>query len=280
MIYLLIAILLILSLYLLIYKNIQHSPKNNNETAFEPQIPMDSERLLPTKNTLKTSQNKYNNVRTAYQAKENYIANLLHFYHVDPKKCELYLRAFKSEGILELWIKNQEDRQFQLAKSYAICKASGTIGPKRKEGDRQVPEGFYQIDRLNPKSKYFLSMHINYPNFSDRIFADKKNPGSLIFIHGNCVSIGCLPITDDKIMELYILCVEAMENGQKSIPITIFPTKLEEKTFTKLTKKYAQHANTVNLWKDLKAAYTAFNEYKTPQNIIFLDNGRVRIEHD
>jgi murein L,D-transpeptidase YafK len=268
------------ALIYLFYRKIKTKDESNNSKIFEPVIFNDTIRFLSTKNHLKTNQLTFPNVRTAYKEKENEVAALLHHYHVKPEKLQIYLRAFKKEGVLELWIKNKEEQCFQFAKSYAICTSSGKLGPKRKEGDYQVPEGYYQIDRLNPKSKYFLSLHVNYPNFSDKIFADPIKPGSLIFVHGNCVSIGCLPITDEKIKELYILCAEAMGNGQVNIPITIFPAMLESKTFDKLSNENKGNTEFLNLWADLRTGYDYFNIYRTLPEIIFLDNGRATVRID
>jgi murein L,D-transpeptidase YafK len=105
--------------------------------------------------------------------------------------------------------KNTSDQEFLHIKTYTVCATSGLIGPKRMQGDLQIPEGFYYIDRFNPYSNFYLSLGINYPNTSDRILGDKNNLGGDIFIHGDCVTIGCLPITDSEIKELYIFCVEA-----------------------------------------------------------------------
>lgn len=277
MIYIIIGISLSAVLIYLIYRKIKNKQESNNSQIFEPKIPQDTVRFLNTSNSFKTDQFTFTNVRTAYKEKENEMATLLHYYHVNPEKLELYLRAFKKEGVLELWIKNKEDLYFQFAKSYAICTSSGTLGPKRKEGDHQVPEGYYHINRLNPNSKYFLSLHVNYPNFSDKIFADPIKPGSLIFVHGNCVSVGCLPITDEKIKELYILCAEAMGNGQENIPITIFPAKLNDKNFAKLKREFKNNSEFLNLWKDLKVGYDYFNTNKSLPNVEFLENGRIKI---
>ncbi|MEJ7677428.1 MAG: L,D-transpeptidase family protein [Segetibacter sp.] len=89
----------------------------------------------------------------------------------------------------------------------------GAIGPKRLQGDYQVPEGFYYINEFNPKSTYHLSLGINYPNASDRVLSDSIKPGGDIYIHGNCVTIGCIPLQNDQIEELYILCCNGKISG-------------------------------------------------------------------
>lgn len=118
---------------------------------------------------------------------------------------QLFFRAFKRERILEVWGAASATSEFKKLKSYKVLAASGKAGPKRAVGDYQVPEGWYHVDRFNPKSLFHLSLGLNYPNASDRIFATNPDPGSDIFIHGNAKSIGCLAIGDPAIEEVYTL---------------------------------------------------------------------------
>lgn len=228
--------------------------------------------------TFKTGQEKYPRVRKAYADKWEYVKNILEEHSIDTNRLVIYLRAFKQEKKIELWAKNQQDRSFKLIKEYTVCRTSGGLGPKRKQGDRQIPEGFYHINRFNPASNFYLSLGLNYPNASDKILADKKNPGGDIFIHGACVTIGCLPITNDKIKELYVFCVEARDNGQSTIPVTIFPAKLTASKFTELTGKYKNEPCKTRLWTDLKKGYDAFNKTNQLPRIVFLENGRHGVE--
>jgi len=119
-----------------------------------------------------------------------------------------------------------------------------------------------------------LSLGINYPNKSDKILGEKGNLGGDIFIHGSCVTIGCLPITNDRIEELYIFCVEAKNSGQNTIPVTIFPIELTHDNFDKLKRKYNNDADKMGLWGDLKKGYELFNETKQLPSIGFLSSGR------
>ncbi len=137
----------------------------------------------------------------------------------------IYVRSFKYDRQLEVWVKDDSLNKFRLFKTYKICMQSGTMGPKRMEGDYQVPEGFYHINEFNPNSNYHLSLGINYPNASDRILSDSLKPGGSIFIHGNCVSTGCIAITDEPIEELYVLASESKNKGQEFIPVHIFPVR-------------------------------------------------------
>jgi len=191
---------------------------------------------------------KYKRVRTAKAEKDQLLKN-------EFQKCELsyppkniFIKIFKDEEVLELYVK--ESGSYQLFKTYPFCYASGTLGPKRKEGDLQVPEGFYYIDRFNPFSNYYLSLGINYPNRQDKKLSDPQRPGGDIFIHGNCVSIGCVAITDDLIKEVYWLATQAKSAGQQKIPVHIFPFELNN-TFKmdKYGKQFPQHRQ---FWEELK----------------------------
>jgi murein L,D-transpeptidase YafK len=228
--------------------------------------------------SFKENQLKYSRVKQAYKEKEASFSDLLETNSISTSHLEIYLRAFKAEKKLELWAKNRPDNQFKFIKEYRICKTSGTKGPKRKQGDGQIPEGYYYITRFNPQSKFYLSLKINYPNPSDKILGVQGNLGGDIFIHGKCATIGCIPITDDKIKELYVFCVEAKENGQKKIPVTIFPTKLTPDNYASLQNKYSSNEDHLNLWEDLKKIYDHFEQTKQLPVFKFLDNGRHEIK--
>lgn len=142
----------------------------------------------------------------------------------------MYLRSFKFDKELEVWVQEKPGKPYQLFKTYKVCMQSGSMGPKRVEGDYQVPEGFYYINEFNPNSNYHLSMGLNYPNASDRILSDERRPGSAIYVHGNCVSTGCIPIRDEGIEELYVLSTNVkMQGHQEFIPIHIFPIRYNVK---------------------------------------------------
>ncbi|MDB4584412.1 L,D-transpeptidase family protein [Draconibacterium sp.] len=226
----------------------------------------------------KNKQLKYSRVRTAYVEKETGMKKLLNDNSIRFENLTIYIRVFKQEKELELWAKNVTDKSFKLIKTYDICRTCGTLGPKRQMGDLQIPEGFYYIDAFNPTSSYYLSMRINYPNKSDKILGVKTKLGGDIFIHGACVTIGCIPITDEQIKELYIFCVEAKNNGQSNIPVTIYPANLTNKKFITLIEKYATEKDKINLWTDLKTTYDNFIESKQLPNIEFLTNGRHEIK--
>ncbi len=141
----------------------------------------------------------------------------------------VYIRSFKFDRQLEVWVKDNNKEPYKLFKTYKICMQSGTTGPKRMEGDYQVPEGFYHINDFNPNSSYHLSLGLNYPNASDRILSDSLRPGSAIYIHGNCVSVGCIAISDIPIEEVYVIASAARLQGQEFIPVHVFPARYNVK---------------------------------------------------
>lgn len=210
--------------------------------------------------SFKSTQLLHQRVKKAYEEKESTVQKYFEEKKLPTKGYEIFLRAFKQEGILEIWVKYANNPTYTLLHTYQICSSSGVLGPKRKEGDSQVPEGIYQINHFNPQSNFHLSLGIDYPNTSDKILSDRKNPGSAIYIHGNCVTIGCIPITDDKIKELYILAVEARNSGQKKIPVHIFPARLTDANFTTLVSD--GNTSHSSFWKNLQTIFKDFESNK------------------
>lgn len=168
---------------------------------------------------------------------------------------EVYLRGLKKERVLELWAGNP-GKPLVLVKSYPFCAASGDLGPKRKEGDWQVPEGLYEVPSFNPYSDYHLSMKVSYPNASDRLRSDAKRPGGLIYLHGNCASIGCIAIEDEPIEEVYLIVIDARRQPSR---FDIFPTRLDSEGLASL--KDGSH---FEFWKELAPAYMAFEQSRRP----------------
>lgn len=175
----------------------------------------------------------------------------------------MYIRSFKYDSQLEVWVKNEINAPFQLFKTYKVCALAGTLGPKRMEGDYQVPEGFYYINEFNPKSNYYLSLGINYPNASDKILSDSLRPGSAIYIHGSCVTVGCIPITDQQIDELYILAAHAKDQGQDFIPVHIFPVRFDkEKSVSYLEGLTKDDPVLKKFAERMEDAFDYFEKYK------------------
>ncbi len=202
----------------------------------------------------KKQQQGNSRVKKAYEEKWDGLKKMLDEKKVNPSNMEMLIRAFKEEKKLEVWLKNKADKKYLLFKEYDICATSGSLGPKRKEGDGQVPEGFYKISAFNPASNYHLSLKVNYPNESD-VIKGKKPLGGDIMIHGNCVTIGCMPLTDDKIKEVYILAVET-KNGNNEIKVDSYPCKLSIDKLAKLKVEYGEAL--FNFWNSLKPQYDYF----------------------
>ena len=190
----------------------------------------------------------------------------------------IYIRSFKYDSQLEVWVKNEIKDQFQLFKTYKVCALAGTLGPKRMEGDYQVPEGFYYINVFNPKSNYYLSLGINYPNISDKILSDSLRPGSEIFIHGSCVTVGCIPIRDEQIDELYILAAYAKDQGQDFIPVHIFPIRFNVERSIKFLDNLTKDDPALKKFAGkMEDAFDYFDKYKQLPVVMIGDKGQYMI---
>ena len=168
----------------------------------------------------------------------------------------VFLRIFKKESLLEVWIRTETE--YEHLKDYTICAYSGYLGPKLKEGDRQAPEGFYKVKKyqLNPNSKFHLSFNLGYPNKYDRAH---ERTGSFLMIHGNCVSIGCYAMTNAKIEEIYDLVESALEKGQKSVQVHVYPFRMTEENMV----LYSEN-EWYDFWVNLKEGYDYFEAEKIP----------------
>jgi murein L,D-transpeptidase YafK len=171
----------------------------------------------------------------------------------------VFIRSFKFDSQLEIWVKNDLKEKYKLFKTYKVCMQSGTMGPKRLQGDYQVPEGFYYINEFNPRSNYHLALGLNYPNASDRILSDSMRPGNGIYIHGSCVSVGCIPVTDNDIEEIYIISSYAKAAGQDFIPVHIFPIRYNTKKSVDYFNNNTKNNPTLQKFSmQLKRAYDEF----------------------
>ena len=170
----------------------------------------------------------------------------------------VFIRIFKKERALELWAR-AESGDYVKVKSYPICAASGELGPKRRQGDGQVPEGFYHVRVFNPWSAFHLSMGINYPNKSDRILGHRADLGGAIMIHGSCVSIGCVAIENGPVSEVFLAAYDAFRRGRKRIPVHIFPTRLDQGGMRWLRRRHDEKL--VKFWSRLKPGYDYFERH-------------------
>jgi murein L,D-transpeptidase YafK len=163
----------------------------------------------------------------------------------------ILLRIFKEENELEIW-KQARDGKYALLKTYPICKWSGELGPKIREGDRQAPEGFYFItpELMNPRSSYHLAFNLGYPNEFDRAHG---RTGAHLMVHGDCSSAGCYAMTDEQVQEIYALSRESFDGGQLAFQVQAFP-------FRMTAKNMARHRKNPHMafWRMLKEGYDHF----------------------
>jgi len=184
----------------------------------------------------------------------------------------LYIRSFKYDSHLEVWVKSEKHEQYKLFKNYRVCALAGTLGPKRMKGDYQVPEGFYYINEFKPNSNYHLALGLNYPNLSDRVLSDSIEPGGDIYIHGSCVTTGCIPVTNPQIEELYILAAWAKSQGQDFIPVHVFPISFNnQRSNTYLAKYMKDFPEYAPMVEELRHAYYYFEKTKQLP-VIMVDN--------
>jgi len=165
-----------------------------------------------------------------------------------PRK--VLLRVFKREKVLEVWASNTAKGPLTRVANYSICDLSGDSGPKKKEGDRQVPEGFYFLNFYKNNSTYYLAMQVNYPNIRDKKL---NRTGSAIMIHGSCVSIGCLAMSDERIQELWLIASAANRHGR--VAVHIFPTCNLVKAI-----KAAKDPALASFWANLKQGLDLFEK--------------------
>nr|WP_321461011.1 murein L,D-transpeptidase family protein [uncultured Cohaesibacter sp.] len=172
----------------------------------------------------------------------------------------LYIRIFKEESVLEAW-KQTKDGTYALLKTYPICAYSGEIGPKKQEGDRQAPEGFYNITpgQMNPRSSYYLSFNIGYPNKFDRSYG---RTGAHLMVHGSCSSRGCYAMEDEQIAEIYALGREAFDGGQRSFAVHAFPFRMTPENMARV-----RNNENFAFWQNLKNGYDHFQITHVPPKV-------------
>jgi murein L,D-transpeptidase YafK len=169
----------------------------------------------------------------------------------------ILIRAFKQESELEVW-KQDASGKMALLKTFPMCRWSGQLGPKVKEGDRQVPEGFYNVTpgAMNPNSSYYLSFNVGYPNNFDRQLG--RN-GAHIMVHGDCSSMGCFAMTDGQVADIYALTREAFAGGQSQVQLQSFPFRMTPENLA----KYRNDPH-IGFWKNLKQGNDHFEVTQKP----------------
>lgn len=172
----------------------------------------------------------------------------------------IFIRIFKEESELEVW-KAKDDGRFHHFKTYPICNWSGALGPKQQQGDKQAPEGFYQVaaKQMNPNSSYHLSFNLGYPNAYDR---SHKRTGAHLMVHGDCKSAGCYAMTDALIEEIYALAREAFVGGQEAFDVHAYPFRMTSDNM----KRHAKN-EWAGFWKQLKLGYDYFEYTHLPPKV-------------
>jgi len=173
----------------------------------------------------------------------------------------ILIRAYKKEAELEIW-KMSSDGRYALLKAYPICRWSGQLGPKRVEGDMQVPEGFYAIapGQLNPNSHYYLAFNVGYPNAYDRALG---RTGGSVMVHGVCSSAGCFSMTDKQVDDIYAVARDALRGGQREIQLQSYPFRMTAENMA----KYRLDPN-IAFWKELKNGADHFEVTKTEPSVL------------
>jgi murein L,D-transpeptidase YafK len=169
-----------------------------------------------------------------------------------PKKSPILLRIFKEEAELEVW-KQDARGKFALLKTYPICRWSGELGPKIREGDGQTPEGFYTVKpgQMKPDSQYYLAFNLGFPNVYDQA---NDRTGSFLMVHGQCVSAGCYAMTDEQIQEIYALARDAFLGGQKGFQVQAYPFRM-----TPLNMALHRNNPSMPFWRMIKEGYDHFD---------------------
>jgi murein L,D-transpeptidase YafK len=172
----------------------------------------------------------------------------------------IMIRIFKEEEVMEVWKANSADR-YQLVATYPICAWSGMLGPKKKEGDRQAPEGFYNITpgQMNPNSQYYLSFDIGYPNKYDRAYG---RTGRNIMVHGACASAGCYSMSDAAVLQIYAFARDAFRGGQKGFQVEAFPFRMTADNMAK-----HRFSENYEFWKNIKTGYDYFEITHRPPEV-------------
>ncbi|WP_333781707.1 L,D-transpeptidase family protein [Hoeflea prorocentri] len=184
--------------------------------------------------------------------------------HDQRVRAPIMMRIFKEEGMLEVW-KAKGNGRYAMVKEYEICKWSGELGPKFKEGDRQAPEGYYHVKphQMNPNSSYYLSFNMGFPNAYDRAHG---RTGSHLMVHGACSSAGCYSMTDELMIEIYAFAREAHRGGQQAFQVQAYP-------FRMTAENMARHRNHrhYEYWEMIKVGYDHFELTKRPPKVDVCD---------
>ncbi len=227
--------------------------------------------FIPANLGFEETQKQFPRVKDAYERKEDLFAMKCRGKDVPETFSNMLIRVFKQEAMLELWVKDNNGK-YVLFNEYKVYAMSGALGPKRQQGDAQVPEGFYYIKEFNPFSNYHLSLGISYPNQSDILLSNAEKKGNNIFIHGGKASAGCVAMSNYYIEDIYMAAVKAQTQGQEKIPVHIFPFKMTPINM-EYYKGYAVQKGIKDFWNNLLEGYRFFERSKSVPEVAVASNG-------
>lgn len=228
--------------------------------------------FVPQRTSFEDIQKSLPRVKEVYERKEELFKMKCRSLDIPEETFgKIFIRVFKMECVMEVWVEKPDGRYIKF-KEFNIYALSGLLGPKRMEGDHQVPEGFYYINEFNPQSNYYLSLGINYPNESDMKLSGAERKGGDIFIHGAKCSIGCLAMSNYYIEDIYMCAVKAHSNGQDRIPVQILPFKMTtlNMAYYNQFRPYKQFAG---FWNNLRKGYLFFEKNNRVPDVAVNDKG-------
>lgn len=229
--------------------------------------------FTPETRSFEDIQKTFTRVKDVYERKEELVKMKCRSLDIPEEAFgKVFIRVFKMECVMEVWVEKPDGKYIKF-KEFNIYAMSGLLGPKRIEGDHQVPEGFYYINEFNPQSNYYLSLGINYPNESDRKLSTTTRLGNDIFIHGAQCSAGCMAMSNYYIEDIYMCAVKAHSNGQDKIPVEIFPFKMTSANMAYYNqfKPYKQFAG---FWNNLRKGYQFFERTNRVPDVSVGENGQ------
>ncbi len=216
---------------------------------------------LNAQNVWRDNQLKNERVKQAYRNHYWNIDSMLRECHINPLCYDIHLQVYKEQEMVAVYLKNKDVDTFSLFNVYDFCSNVGFLGPKLRQGDFQIPEGFYEIESFNPQSAYHLGLRVNYPNPADKRRNNSSNLGGDIMVHGGCATIGCIPIGDSLIEQLYILATEAKNCGQEKITLYIFPNDMNASNHKRILEQYPA-SQLHSFWRNLLPLYKFFEKTK------------------
>jgi len=219
---------------------------------------------------------KFSRVRQAYKEKKPVITEKLQSMDLELNNFQVMIKAYKYEQTVKVYVKKKTEERWRQYKSYRFNCTSGELGPKRAQGDYQIPEGYYHVMHFNPYSNFLLSLGVSYPNKADKLNSDARDKGGAIYMHGGCATIGCIPIEDGPIKEVYMLAVLGKDNGQSRVPIHIFPFEYSEEKMTSACKNYPEHKD---FWENIYEIEKKFDATKIAPQVGIGNDGLYHINN-